>query len=243
MQSLVAGVCAGVAAIVLSAAPGQADTVPAHVAPEHQGWVQISTVAGGYVDVLISGRGMGRGDDRNHPRSCSVQIGTTARLVALDGDGNGSQRLGPFGNGTYTVSGRCGDDRHANATDLLAAPLDITIDGRGAATGTGGAVPIARGVPTVTQTLSQYCNVTADVVNEAGLVGYLGTPASGATASLGALTASSALRSMCLDLATQIGDKASAGNCRRVADAVYAYLTNLYPDCPLRPYLPPPCFT
>ncbi|MFD3431240.1 hypothetical protein [Nocardia fluminea] len=245
LKRLLVCVSVGIVGIGIGVAPAGADIIPPHAAPAYEGSVRISTVADGFVDIQINGRGLGWSTNQHRPQYCQVLVGQTGQLIRLDAFGNGSGRIGPFKNGSYTVNGRCVDDYHMTGSNLLNNSISIIIDGNPTAATPGGSTPIPEGRAPVTQTLNQYCNSTADALTAVGLAGFLFTPAVGAVTSTAALAASTTIRAVCIDAANQIGDRATAveQGCRALEDIVYGWIEDHLKGFPLQQFLPPSCGT
>jgi len=220
-----------------------ADVVPPHAAPAYEGGVRISTTTGGFVEVRITGRGMGWSTNQHRPQFCRVQVGQEGQMIRIDALGNGFGRIGPLEHGTYAIAGRCVDQEHMTGSDLLTTGIDVVIDGEPVTAGPGGSTPKPEDRRPVTQTLNDYCNSTAESLTAVGLAGFLFTPAVGAVTTSAALGASSVMRGMCIDAARDIGDKATAveQGCRLLEDAVYGWIENKLRDFPLQQFLPPSC--
>ncbi|MFD4443719.1 hypothetical protein ACFWPK_28490 [Nocardia sp. NPDC058519] len=227
-----------------------ADVVPQHAAPPYEGSVRISTVAGGFVDVQITGRGRGWAYDQHRPQYCQVSVGEEGRMIPIDSAGNGSARLGPLKNGTYSVSGRCVDQEHMTGSNLLNRNIDIVLDGQPTGAGSGGSTPIPAQRSPLAQSLSSYCDSTADAINAIGMAGFLFTPAVGAATSLAALGASAAVRLECQAQAAALGDQSTATDqgCRNLEDFAYAVVEsvvgNRFPllgGLPLQQFMPSAC--
>lgn len=225
MLAAIAGTVTGFCAAFAPSAT--ADSVSPHGAAASTaygfGQVRISTEAGGFIKVQISGRQNAVNTNGPMDGLCVVRVGGDSSLegrVKLNGGGFGELRFGPLGNGSYEVSGTCADRYDGAITLTHPSPVRVTIDG------TGPAGPPAPAIPQpdrgVAETLNQYCNRMADATQL--VPPYLTVLAGGAGEVIDAAqqAASIAIRGYCGYVAGTIGDAQTQAEqfCRIVEDQI-----------------------
>ncbi|MFY2791033.1 hypothetical protein [Rhodococcus sp. MALMAid1271] len=133
-----------------------ADSItPAFGVPQgvDMGQVTISTAPGGFIDLRISGRGDAVNTYGPAGNGCFVSMGNNVdtRFIELDAFGNGTTRFGPYGDGSYAISGICGSrDISARkpliSTDDRKDGVTVTIDGSPTRV-TGGTASVIGAIP------------------------------------------------------------------------------------------------
>lgn len=238
-----------VTGFALMAAPtAAADTVSpfqtAAAGPHGYGAVNISTEAGGFIAVSVSGRTNAINSGMPGDGVCMVNVGDSGGRMRLDATGSGVLRFGPLSNGTYRVQGSCPDRADGRIGLTNPGIVTVVIDGQGP-TGFSSHGP----KPPSVETMSQYCDRMVDTANGVGtavaLAGLAFPPATavGLPVAAAVMAASLAIRGNCQYYATQVGDAGTVAQqfCGSVEDVIKGSLDALPVKVPIGTLLPKFC--